>query len=37
MRGRKPSCTACFVSENAPEITACEAITAAAVARITIG
>ncbi len=37
MRGRKPSCMACLVSEYAPEITACEAITEARVARITAG
>ncbi len=29
MRGSMPSCTACWVSENTPEITACEAITVA--------
>jgi hypothetical protein len=37
MRGRKPSCTACLVSENAPEIVACDAITVAAVASAIIG
>ena len=37
MRGSKPSWMACLVSENAPEITACDAITDAAVARITAG
>ena len=37
LRGRKPSCTACLVSEYVPVMTACEAMTAAAVARITIG
>jgi hypothetical protein len=37
MRGRKPSCTACLVSEYAPEITACDAITVAAVASTIIG
>ena len=37
MRGRKPSWMACLVIENAPEITACEAITVAAVASTTIG
>ena len=36
-RGRKPSCTACRVSEKAPEIVACEAITVAAVASAIIG
>ena len=36
-RGRKPSCIAWRVTLNAPEITACEAITVASVARITIG
>ena len=36
-RGRKPSWTACWVTENAPEITACEAITVATVASTTIG
>jgi len=36
-RGRKPSETAWRVTENAPEITACEAITVAAVASTTIG
>ena len=37
MRGRKPSCIACLVSEYAPEITACEAITVAMVASATMG
>ena len=37
MRGRKPSWIASRVTENAPEITACEAITAAAVASSSIG
>jgi hypothetical protein len=32
MRGRKPSWTACCVSENAPEMIACDAITVATVA-----
>ena len=32
MRGARPSCTACWVIENAPEINACEAMIAAAVA-----
>ena len=36
-RGLYPSCTACRVSENAPEISACDATTAAAVAIPTIG
>ena len=36
-RGRKPSCTAWRVTENAPEITACEAITVATVASTIIG
>jgi hypothetical protein len=33
MRGTKPSCMAWRVTEKAPEITACEAITVASVAR----
>lgn len=37
MRGMKPSWIAWLVSENAPEITACDAITAAQVASSTIG
>ena len=37
MRGRKPSRTACLVTENAPEMTACEAMIVATVARTTIG
>ena len=36
-RGRKPSCTAWRVTEKAPEMTACEAITVATVASTTIG
>ncbi len=32
-RGNRPSCTAWWVSENAPVISACEAITVAIVAR----
>ena len=36
-RGRKPSWTAWRVTEKAPEITACEAITVATVASSTIG
>ena len=36
-RGQYPSCTACRVSENAPEISAWDATTAAAVAMPTIG
>ena len=36
-RGRKPSCTAWRVTENAPEMTACEAITVATVASPIIG
>ena len=35
--GSSPSCTACRVSEKAPEISACEATTAATVAITTIG
>ena len=35
--GRKPSATACRVTENAPEITACDAITVARVASTTTG
>ena len=37
MRGRKPSWIAWRVTVNAPEITACEAITVARVARPIIG
>ncbi len=37
MRGRKPSWIASRVTENAPEITACEAITVATVASTIIG
>ena len=36
-RGRKPSWTAWRVTEKAPEMTACEAITVAIVASTTIG
>ena len=36
-RGTKPSCTACWVSENTPVIMACEAIMVANMARITTG
>jgi hypothetical protein len=36
-RGRYPSWTAWCATENAPVMTACEAITVAAVARKTIG
>lgn len=36
-RGTKPSCIACRVTENAPEITACDAITVAAVDSTTSG
>ena len=36
-RGRKPSWIAWRVTENAPEMTACEAMIAATVATITIG
>jgi hypothetical protein len=36
-RGRKPSWIACWVTEKAPEITACDAITVASVASTTIG
>ena len=36
-RGTKPSCTACCVSEKAPEMSACDATTVAAVAMSTIG
>ena len=36
-RGRKPSWTAWRVTEKAPEITACEAMTVAIVAMTTIG
>ena len=37
MRGRKPSCIAWLVIEYTPEITACDAITVAAVESTTIG
>ncbi len=37
MRGAKPSWTACRVSEKTPEMTACEAMTVAIVARTTSG
>ena len=33
----KPSWIACWVTEKAPEMTACDAITVAIVARITSG
>ena len=36
-RGRNPSCTAWRVTENAPEMSACDAITVASVASSTIG
>ena len=36
MRGRKPSCIACWVTEKAPEMTAWDAITVATVASTTI-
>ena len=36
-RGAYPSCTACCVSENAPEMIACEAMTVAIVATTTSG
>jgi hypothetical protein len=36
MRGRNPSWITCCVTENAPEITACDAITVASVASTTI-
>ncbi len=36
-RGRRPSCTACWVIEKAPVITAWLAITVAAVASTRIG
>ena len=36
-RGRKPSWMACRVTENAPEITACEAMRVATVASTIIG
>ncbi|CFN73824.1 Uncharacterised protein [Bordetella pertussis] len=35
MRGQKPSCTACRVTEKAPEITAWDATTVATVASPT--
>ncbi len=37
MRGQKPSCTACRVTEYAPEITACDATMVAIVASATRG
>ena len=37
MRGRKPSWIACLAIENAPEITACDAMTAAMAASTTTG
>ncbi len=36
-RGTKPSCTACCVSEKAPEMSACDATTVATVAITIIG
>ena len=36
-RGRKPSWTTCRVTENAPEMTACDAISVAQVASTIIG
>ena len=36
-RGRKPRLTAWRVTENAPEMTDCEAMTVATVASTTIG
>jgi hypothetical protein len=36
-RGQYPSCTACWVSEYAPEMSACEATTVATVATATMG
>jgi hypothetical protein len=36
-RGLYPSCTACRVRENAPEISACDATIAADVEIATIG
>ncbi len=37
MRGNCPSCTACWVMENTPVMTACEAMMVAKVASMTIG
>jgi hypothetical protein len=37
MRGSRPSCTACWVTEKAPVITAWLAMTVATVARASIG
>ena len=37
MRGAVAELDACCVSENAPEISACDAMIAAAVARTTSG
>ena len=36
IRGRNPSWITCCVTENAPEMTACDAITVAMVASTTI-
>ncbi len=36
-RGKKPNWMVCLVAENAPEISACDAITVAAVANTTMG
>ena len=36
-RGKYPSCTAWRVSENTPEMSACDATTVAAVDRMTMG
>ena len=37
MRGSRPICTDWRATEKAPEMTACEAMTVASVARMTIG
>ena len=36
-RGLNPSCTACCASENTPEMSACDATTAASVAMSSSG
>ena len=37
MRGNWPSCTACWVMEKTPLITACDAMMVAMVASATMG
>ena len=36
-RGKKSNCTSCRVIENAPEMSACDAMTVDAVANATTG